>query len=236
MLKPASLLMLVLAMSSCSGPHKKSNSDPSKGSEGSGPNAPQKEPLKSDPSKRSEGSGPNVPQEESLKIAIVYSEKVQFYQNKNYEFPLSTTIKSDEDFLTFVVETLRENLTPITAPKPANFSLQLVKKLPIDQFGCIYIYDWGENIQRAGDSYKNASPIMVFDDGGTIFLDPAFHPPVTQEAKTSKEAIKRLLLNPDLVHELHNKGFKIPGEQNLYKTLHAIDPTIDTSKYPNLHM
>ena len=219
MVRHAFLWLILLVMCSCVGP------DPEGPSLGTKPRGP------------ASGSNPRHAEDESLKIALVYTHnKSQWYLTEQHEFPLSRIIESDEDFLAFVVKSLRQNLTPITAPAIANFSLQLVKKLTINQFGTLYFYNWGETLVSSAGAYKNAMPLTIFDDGANIFLDPSFRTPVTHDAKTSREAIKRFLLNPALVHELHNLGFKIPGEQNLYNTLHAIDPTIDTAQYPDLHI
>ncbi len=170
-----------------------------------------------------------------VRVAVVYDKsKNQMYWNGKSEFPVSNMTQSESDFRKDVEATLKKNVVLVVAGAgPTDFTLTLVKTLQVDQFGDINIYHWPSYDLIRGNFYTDASALMVFDNGGEV-AEGTYPGMTTPNAKLSSSALKYILLDPSLVNELHNNGYKIPGEQDLYDTLRKIKPGIDVSKYPDL--
>lgn len=201
-----------------------------------GSKKPSDEKNPSGPYGRKSSNQNQIPGTESLKVAIIYDKsKVQMYLNSNKEFPVATDAETDDEFSDFVKKMLQDTVVPTTnmVSPPADFSLTLLKKLEVQGFGTIFFYYWDYDLIR-GNVYKDAMALMVFDDGGNA-VKGAFNM-TSENAKISIKALKHFLRDPDLVNKLHKNGFKIPGEENLYNTLKAVDSGIDLSKYPDLHI
>lgn len=171
------------------------------------------------------------------KIAIVYDQSTNgIYWNNAKEFPTVENNDNEKLFRAFVEQRLKDTVAPkdpLTNPPPKNFSLALKGTINVDGFGTIFIYHWGSFDMQRGNIYKDASPLMVFDDGGKL-AQGAFMG-VSGDAKLAQLAIKHFLLDAPLVNKLHNEGFKIPGEEDLYDTLRKIKADIDVTLYPDLH-